>query len=445
LAISSQLVELMGGYIGLESQPGQGSCFWFEVPFDSVKGDSSEAVPRAITACRALVVGLAPLVRDALCQQLEVMGCHSTSVAEGQAALDSVAEAKAVNAPFDYIFVDERLTEIEPALLAQRLRSECGAERVLISQALAITQAPLHRKEGFDRVIFRPLHLDSLLGAMRTITSVATAGAPPKQAPGAASPARRNLRLLLAEDSPANQMVATALLRGAGYQVDVANNGHEAVEAFQRGNYDLILMDMRMPEMDGIEATEVIRASGSAGQQIPILAMSANALQSDVDRCLAAGMNDYVTKPVAKENLLDAIQTALGGEAARASEERHPMFDYNQPILDEEALTRLAADTSSEQVPSMLNIFLEEGRMRTDSIGNALQEHDFPAMGEEAHVLKSLSGTFGALRLQAVARALEQMIREGRSEQAAALANELIGIFTETETAYQKHVNGVHA
>ena len=430
LAICRQLVELMGGRIGLDSEPGRGSRFWFDVPIEIADAELGEAVAESFDR-RVLIVGFSPLTREALRDQWRVLGCAVEVAVSGQQGLDSVRQRR--DQPFDNILVDGNLADIEMELLVQRMRGEGNSQLILVANATPLEGDRQAEQWGFDRVIFRPLHLDALLTGMREPCRDAQ-GQP--CAVDESVMAGAGLTLLLAEDSPANQMVATALLRGAGYQVDVANNGREAVDAARRGGYDLILMDMRMPEMDGIEATEIIRAQ-AVGGDIPILAMSANALQSDIDRCLAAGMNDYVTKPVNKENLLKAIHRNLRERPQETTKASDVMLDNSLPLMAEEALDRLAADTSPEQVPAMVAIFLEEAQMRIDHIREGMRELALDQLREETHVLKSLAGTFGATRTQTVARDLEQACRDAQPEQVRLLGTALLSVFDETVAVYQ--------
>ena len=431
LAICRQLVELMGGRIGLQSQLGQGSRFWFEIPFETADAELGEAVVESFDR-HVLIVGFSPLTRQALCDQWRVLGCTTEVASSGRDGLECVRQRR--GQPFDDILVDGNLADIEMDVMVQRLRGEDDSQLILVSNATPLDGDRQAEQRGFDRVIFRPLHLDALLRGIREPCHDAQ-GQPcecDEPVMGGA-----DITLLLAEDSPANQMVATALLRGAGYRVDVANNGREAVDAVRCGGYDLILMDMRMPEMDGIEATEIIRAE-VVGGDIPILAMSANALQSDIDRCLAAGMNDYVTKPVNKGNLLKAIQRNLRQRPRGESKEQETMVDNSLPLMTEEALDRLAADTTPEQVPAMVAIFLEEGQMRIDHIRDGLVELSLENLREEAHVLKSLAGTFGATRAQAAARDLEQACRDAQPDQARLLGTALPAVFDETVAVYRE-------
>jgi CheY-like chemotaxis protein len=248
-------------------------------------------------------------------------------------------------------------------------------------------------------------------------------------------------RILLAEDSIANQVVATAMLARQGYDVEVANNGREAVEHFATGSYDLILMDLRMPELDGLQATAAIR-SMPGGDRIPIVAMTANAMQEDVERCLAAGMDDFVAKPVDRRQLFDTLARHLPvvGKPAPESgaEARQAGADRGEPLLDEAVIQQLAEDVSEAAIPGMMKTFVDEVMMRAGRVLSALQDSAAADLEDEAHTLKSSAGTFGALRLQGLARDIEAACREGNRATAEKLGRGLGTLVEETLAVYRE-------
>jgi len=431
LAICRQLVELMGGCIGLESELGCGSRFWFEIPVQADDVAVSDVIIEHFNY-RLMLVGFSPLARRAIEAQWQVLGCDVTLAGTCEAALELSAGQS--DPWYDFIMLDENLNESKFPILVQRLHDAC--ERLILVSSSSLQEGELSdQQSGYDRVIFRPLHLDVLLTAISRDVDVSKAVHVATEDDLEPSGIEPLAKLLLAEDSPANQMVAKALLQRKGYRVDIANDGQEAVDAFKSGDYDLILMDLRMPKMNGLEATEVIRAE-AIGADIPIIAMTANALQSDIERCLKAGMNDYVAKPVDKNNLLKAIALALD-DRTKKKEPLLITIDENLPLLFEDVLERLAMDTSPEEVPAMVEIFLNESRLRMGHISDGLQTMDLENLCDEVHTIKSISGTFGALRLQSVAREMEQACREGKREQAESLGAVLLGLYDETYQVYR--------
>lgn len=241
---------------------------------------------------------------------------------------------------------------------------------------------------------------------------------PPSLLPTDLQPVPR--RILVVEDSPLNQMLVTAILAQAGHRADTANNGLEAVMAAQAGGYDLILMDLSMPEMDGLTATRLLRDLPGPAGQVPVVAMTADTDEADRVRCQDAGMNDHVAKPVDRVLLLETVEKWL-----RAVPDRSAGFGPCAPaapaaageVLDREVLAQLAQDLDAELLADVLRQFVEETRERVARIAG---ETDRAVLTREAHTLKSTAGTFGARALCSAARALEMACRASVAEPKAA-------------------------
>ncbi len=212
-------------------------------------------------------------------------------------------------------------------------------------------------------------------------------------------------RVLLAEDSPTNKMLATAILREAGFAVTGVSNGRELLEALRAGAFDVILMDIFMPEMDGIEATKTVRAMPGSRGQLPIIAMTAYALESDKETCLEAGMNDYVSKPIQKQELLETVTRWVGHSAVA---EESPVRAPSAVIIDARALETLERDTDAALLVDLARAFVTETAARLASISAAVQTRDLGALEREALALKGGAGMFGAAQLVDYAGALEQ-------------------------------------
>jgi len=252
-------------------------------------------------------------------------------------------------------------------------------------------------------------------------------------------------RVLLVEDSPVNQIVASAMLAKAVGSIESVANGKDALAAVAAKDYDLILMDVAMPEMDGVEATERIRALGGAKGAVPIIAISAHALESDRQRCLAAGMNDYVTKPIDRAELMAAVERWLGDKTGAKEERRARGSERGAElaVLDRSTLDQLAADTDPAVAAELVKTFVDETISRLDHIAHAADEGDFTTLEREAHSLKSSSGTFGALALQAHAKALEFACREGARERALLLVPQLKELVAAASAAMTRHFEKV--
>ncbi len=246
------------------------------------------------------------------------------------------------------------------------------------------------------------------------------------------------IRILLAEDSIANQLVATGMLEYAGYRVDVVADGEQAVAAFERGEYDLILMDLRMPHLDGLGATAAIRGQ-PRGADIPIIAMTANVFKEDREHCLAAGMNDFITKPVTRQHLLDTIARHLRrGAVAGACAADRP--NAEEPLLlDMQTIRQMAADVGEQALPAMVEAFLAEIRARAEQLKRDMREAPTDALEDQAHTLKSCAATIGAARLQLLARDIELACRQGNRLAAEALSERMIVVMHETLAAFGAH------
>ena len=260
---------------------------------------------------------------------------------------------------------------------------------------------------------------------------------PSRRAPAAAPAAQYDahlaehhpLRILLAEDNAVNQKLALRLLEQMGYRADVAGNGLEAIDALERQPYDVVLMDVQMPEMDGLEASRQITRRWPRAERPRIIAMTANAMQGDREMCLAAGMDDYLTKPIRVGELVAALNNS---RARRASGEQNPM---SQPVLDSAVLDQLIADTDREFAAELVTTYLDDSPKLVADMRQALAEGSAPNFQRAAHSLKSNSASLGALGLSAQAKALEMLGRSGQLDGAAEKLDELAAGYAEVESA----------
>jgi len=318
LAICKRLVEMMGGSIGMDSTVGAGSRFWAEIPFAVPQPDAGgRTVGGNLADRRVLVVDDSAINRRILCRQLNDCGLVATQAAGAATALAELYRAVRTAAPYDLAIIDHRMPGTDGVALGRAIRaeSEIAGTRLLL---FASTEEVASREEaialGFDDRLIKPARTSVLLARLDEVLHDRPAGAAAADpAPAQDAPAGRGRRILLAEDSKANQLVAVALLRKAGYFVDTVANGQEAVDAVASRPYALVLMDVQMPEMDGLAATARIRALPGPVADIPIIAMTANALKGDRERCLAAAMNDYISKPINRAELLNTVIRWLDG------------------------------------------------------------------------------------------------------------------------------------
>ncbi len=491
LAISKKLAELMHGDIGFSSVANKGSIFWFTAEFDrqpGVEQPEQEGWDARIGHLRVLVVDDNETAGRVLARRLAVRGLMVDWVQDEDIALTSLRNAASKGEPFDVAIVDKTLPGMGGEALCRNIRASGDVGR----PKLVLTTPVSHRESteriltaGVDVHIHKPIRQRTLIDTFLAITGHGPIvrqpelpSLPDKPTPEApvtspsvqvAEPVRA--RLLLAEDSKINQVVAIAMLSKLGYQIDAVENGREALEAVQARAYDLVLMDVSMPEMDGLDATRAIRALPGDVSRVPIIAMTAHAMESDREKCLQSGMNDYVPKPVNRQKLLDTVARWLGehsdSKPIRASAKpvprpseppKHtkpterppaikpaPLSKAASPsgnVLDETVLQQLQADTNLEIMQDLIRTYIAESAERLKRMAAAAAQGDITTLGREAHALKSSSGTFGAAKLQEQARALEMACRAGDATKALELAKPIQLMAVEASKALAVRIGG---
>jgi len=312
LSICRQLVELMGGAIGVEDRRGGGSTFWVKVALAA--GQERRRAPRSsdcLAGARILVVDDLEINRTIFRRQLEASGASIAEAASGPACLTALTRAQAKGRPFDLVLMDHAMPGMAGDTVAERIRADSALRQPKLVLASSIG-VPLSTDPaasvGFDAFLTKPVRrhalVDCLAGLLTSdepeIEADTPAGKPE------ASPAGQ-ARVLVAEDNTINALLARTLLEAAGFSVDAVTNGAEALAAAEATSFALFLMDVHMPVMDGLEATRRIRALGGEASTVPIVAMTANAMTRDQDQCLAAGMNDFVSKPFDPEDFLTVV------------------------------------------------------------------------------------------------------------------------------------------
>jgi len=435
LAISKRIVELMGGRIGFESTVGQGSLFWFEVPLTRSPDHSIPLPTPSLRGLRILVVDDIAVNRDVFRRQLEMVGAEVEEVDSAPNGLMRVRDSIAAGKPFDLVLLDHQLPGMSGLDLAAILRADpqlSGLRLVLASSGHLSDVKEQAKHIGVDVVLAKPVQQSRLVECIQTVSGrIQFAEAEQPASPADDQPPALPLRILVAEDNAINQQVATGLLTRLGHRADVANDGAEAVALVQRYDYDLILMDMQMPVMDGIAATEAIRKLSGPLSRIPIIAMTANAMAADRDRCLQAGMDDYVPKPIDRHRLgallirwaerLASKRTHLPHEAFTAEPE--PAIERQLPLLDRETYDDLVESLGKDSVRSLLGSFRRSAPEQIAAIKAALQNDQTAEAARIVHSMRGAASNLGFMRLNAALKSLESSCKEG-SGNALALSDE---------------------
>ena len=318
LSISRQLVELMGGQIALESEPGRGSRFSFTLPRGEQPRRRSDPPRKSaqLSGLRVLVVDDNGTNRNILEHQVASWGMDSATADSGSAALEMIRGAHASGQGYDAALVDMQMPGMDGLGLASAIRGEpelASIPLVLLTSLAVRGTAEAARRAGFSAYLTKPVHQSHLFDALATVIGAGAQATPlVTRHTIAEDRARSRSRLLVVEDNPLNQTVAVGMLAKLGYRADVTANGIEALAAVGRFDYGAVLMDCQMPEMDGYEATAEIRARERDATHLPIIAMTASAMAGEREKCLAAGMDDYVSKPVSLAALESALERWLG-------------------------------------------------------------------------------------------------------------------------------------
>jgi CheY-like chemotaxis protein/HPt (histidine-containing phosphotransfer) domain-containing protein len=472
LAISKQLCELMGGSMGVDSQEGHGATFWFTAVFEKQKqlNDHRDGPPAALQGTRVLVVDPHETSRLALAGMLTSWGCPNKAAADGPSALEELQTAAKKQTPYQIALLNMHLPDMDGAMLASRIKSD---PMLLTIKLIMMTNLGQHddikqlKEIGCCGYLTKPTRKAQLQDCL-------TVALNPKQAceghPSArfitrrtiAESLKRGVGILLVDDNLTNQQVALAILETLGYRADVVTNGEEALEALTAKPYDLVFMDCQMPRMDGYEATRQIRSwgreTGKAARTkafdirlrasgIPIVAMTAHAMKDDREKCLSAGMNDFITKPISPAAVADALDRWLvrqqesddwQPETTAASDDRvvSPPDERTITFDRKDFFDRLMGD--ADLAMTVIAGFLEDIPKQMTELRATIERGDSRKAGDHAHKIKGAAANMGGSAMSGLASAMEIA---GRTEDIKTMMNlmpDLEAQFERLKTELQK-------
>ena len=427
LAISKQLVELMEGEIGVTSTLGEGSCFYFTASFglgDQLSDHIRENIPEQLDGLRVLIVDDNSTARNILERQVDDFGFSSVQVSSAKQAIEML-EGSLEN-PFDLVLMDWKMPGMDGIEASRRIKKSKikPMPKLILVTAYGRQESRMEaEKVGMDGFLVKPINPSILMEAIQSAFHLSCAKETPQEAERRISnPEISNIRgahLLLAEDNELNQQVAEGLLAKVGVTVRIVSNGKEAIEAVENETFDGVLMDLQMPVMDGLKATHILREDDRF-REIPILAMTANVMAGDLERCIEVGMNDHIAKPIDPNALYAKLATWI--------QPSNPM-----PAGDEVDLDK-AQQQNDEEIPSIEGIDIEEGLMRVGEDSNMYQKilhkffdsqadaltlirkslasNDIEIARRLAHTLKGVSGSIGARALHEEMKKLDAALKE---------------------------------
>ena len=437
LAISKRLVQLMGGELAVASEPNKGSEFSFTLAFP-VEAESSRSSGAAVLGGRRmLIVDDHQTNRRILREMLAAEGVKVDEVSSASEGLDTIRHAVQRKTPYDLAILDTQLPDMDGFALAAAVRQDKAIKRtnlLMLTSAGQRGDGERCRALGIRGYLTKPMSRADLLEALGTVLAGSEqAGTQEIVTRHTIAESRRSLRILLAEDNPVNQQVAVAMLVKRGHEVHVSGNGREAVDAVRERDYDVVLMDIQMPELDGFEATAAIRAMDK-GKDLPIIGLTAHALSGERERCLSHGMSEYLAKPFKAHELFALVE----GSAVPAV----PEAPSAAPLVDLEGFRLTLREAGAEEaLYSIVDTFVRQGPDRLAALAAAAASGDGVEIAKTAHLYRGAAATIGARGLAELLERVENSARAGQVD-AAKRAFELVSPVAHQVTEYLRQQRG---
>jgi two-component system sensor histidine kinase/response regulator len=432
LSISRKLAEMMGGEIGAESREGIGSTFWVIVPLTKqpTAMERETEVQTDIAGTRILVVDDNETNRQVLAGMLDSWNCTHDEAFDASSAMEKLKVAADKGHSFHIALLDMFMPGMDGETLGRRIKDDPILRDTLLVMMASVGKrgdAVRLERTGFAAYLTKPVKKSLFHDCIVTVMNRKPHGKSSRNRiitrHTVAEDRKRKVRILLAEDNIVNQKVILKFLEKMGYRADVVANGLEVLKALEAIPYTLVLMDVQMPEMDGIEATRRIRSARSSikNPNVPIIALTAHAMKEDRKRCLDAGMNDYLAKPIQPDQLAEMISRWVASQpesASRARESNNALRTQDQRVSFDKSLLLERLEGDEKIYEEIIRLFLEDVPGQIRSLQEAVSGGDGAMAERQAHTLKGASGNVGALGLQKVAQETEMACRAGNMEKA---------------------------
>lgn len=429
LTISRQIANLLGGEIGVESTPGKGSTFWFTAELIIRKPAQVSRIEKTdesalLNSLNILIVDDNQTNRTILAGMMNNWGCRYQEADSGESALLLLRDALLNDDPFDIAVLDMQMPDMDGETLGRKIKNDPNLKDTLLlimyTSIAARGDAARMLQAGFSAYLTKPVKISQFRDCLISLQTQDNRSAAIYETRGIitkhslAEIKKEEFRILLAEDNPVNQKVALKILEKLGYSAVPVENGMEAVRELGKSVYDLVLMDIQMPKMDGFEATRVIRDPQSSvlNHEVPVIAMTAHAMEGDRDNCIQAGMDDYIAKPVKPEMLTEMIEKVLSGVFIYETKKSTAETKKGLSVFDRSVLRESLGD-DLELIKEIVELFKSNADEIMTSLKNAALEEDIETIRSSAHSLKGSSGNIGAKALGETMKNIEKACSDG--------------------------------